>query len=71
MAIAFPADPLAGEAAGAALVIQIVEMEKSGFCPLGFRTLQCMVKERSGVPRFPGASVERKDFHTLFWGSGE
>ena len=71
MTIPFPADPLAGEAAGAALVIQIVQVEKFGSGPHGFGTLQCMVKERSGVPCFPGASVEREDFHSMFWESGE
>jgi hypothetical protein len=69
MTIAFPADPLAGEAAGAALVIEIIEVEKFGSGPFGFSTLQCMVKERSGVPCFPVASVECEDFHSISWGS--
>jgi hypothetical protein len=68
MAIPFPADPLAGEAAGAALVIQIVKMEKFCSGPFGFSTFQCMDEERSGVPCFPGASVEREDFHSIFLG---
>jgi hypothetical protein len=66
MPITFPADPFAGEAADTALVIQVIQVEKFGFCPLGFRTLQGMFKKCCGVPFFPGTSVECEEFHGFF-----
>ena len=62
----FPVNPFAGEAADAALIVQIVQVDKFGFCPLGFRTLQCMFKKCCSIPFFSGTSVECEDLHGFF-----
>lgn len=61
--IALSPDPLAGKAAGAALVVQVVEMDEFGFSPFGFCAFERMFKERCGVPLFPGTAVECDEFH--------
>ena len=61
--VTLPADALAGKAAGAAAVVQVVEVVQPGFCPFRFCALHGMPEERCGVPLLPRAPVEGKKFH--------